>query len=122
MFGEKSNDTGYSIWNAALTTTHELLQAQYDETNDNIEFLQPYPVVSANALFEIGTAIISAVFSLDEHFPQTNTSCISKFFFTSHCIVLISTSLSGYNSKGWGKDLRKEDALYIEKKKMLYIY
>jgi hypothetical protein len=26
-----------------------------DETNGNIEFLQPYPVVAADALLEIGT-------------------------------------------------------------------
>jgi hypothetical protein len=38
-----------------------------DETNGNIEFLQPYPVVAADALLEIAVAVISAVFSLDEH-------------------------------------------------------
>jgi hypothetical protein len=38
-----------------------------DETNGNIEFLQPYPVVAADALLEIGTAVISAVLSLDEY-------------------------------------------------------
>jgi hypothetical protein len=44
--------------NATLTATHEPLHAQNDETNGNIEFLQPYPVVAADALFEIGTAVI----------------------------------------------------------------
>jgi hypothetical protein len=32
-----------------------------------LELLQPYPVVSADALLEIGAATISAVLSLDEH-------------------------------------------------------
>jgi hypothetical protein len=32
-----------------------------DETTGNIEFLQPHHVVAADALLEIGTAIISAV-------------------------------------------------------------
>jgi hypothetical protein len=41
-----------------------------DETNDNIEFLQPYPVVAADALLEITTAVISAVLSLDEYLSQ----------------------------------------------------
>jgi hypothetical protein len=35
--------------------------AQIDETKGNIEFLQPYPVVAADALLEIDTAVISAV-------------------------------------------------------------
>jgi hypothetical protein len=52
---------------------HKLLYAQNDETNGNIEFLQPYPVVAADALLEIGTVVISAVSSLDEHLSQTNT-------------------------------------------------
>jgi hypothetical protein len=38
--------------------------AQNHETNGNIEFLQPYPVVTADVLLEIGTAVISAVVSL----------------------------------------------------------
>jgi hypothetical protein len=40
------------------------IQSQNDETNSNIEFLQSYPVVAADALLEIGTAVISAVLSL----------------------------------------------------------
>jgi hypothetical protein len=51
------------------------LYAQNDETNGNIEFLQPYPVVAADALLETGTALNSAVLSLDKHLSQTNTSC-----------------------------------------------
>jgi hypothetical protein len=37
------------------------------KTNNNIEFLRPYPVVEADALPEIGTAVILAVLSLDKH-------------------------------------------------------
>jgi hypothetical protein len=33
------------------------LHAQNDETNGNNEFLQPYPAVATDALFEIGTAV-----------------------------------------------------------------
>jgi hypothetical protein len=36
-----------------------------DYANANIEFLHPYPVDAADALLEIGTAVISAVFQLD---------------------------------------------------------
>jgi hypothetical protein len=53
--------------NATLTTTHGPFSAQNDETNVSIEFLQPYPVVAADALLEIGTTVISAVLSLDKH-------------------------------------------------------
>jgi hypothetical protein len=45
--------------------------------------LQPYPVVAADSLLEIGSALISAVLSLDEHLSQTNTSCVPKFFYES---------------------------------------
>jgi hypothetical protein len=48
------------------TTTHKALHAQNHEINGNIEFLQPYPTVEADALLQIGTAVISAVLSLDE--------------------------------------------------------
>jgi hypothetical protein len=41
--------------------THEHLYKQNDETNGNIEFLKPYPVIADDALLEIGTAVISAV-------------------------------------------------------------
>jgi hypothetical protein len=34
----------------------QLLHAQNDGTNENIELLQPYPAVAADALPEIGTA------------------------------------------------------------------
>jgi hypothetical protein len=32
--------------------------------------MQPYPVAAADTLLEIGTAVISAVLSLDEHLSQ----------------------------------------------------
>jgi hypothetical protein len=41
-----------------LVTTHEPLEAQNDEINVNIELLQPYPVVAAGVLLEIGAAVI----------------------------------------------------------------
>jgi hypothetical protein len=66
-----------------LTTTHETLHALNDETNGNIEFLQPYPVVAADALLEIGTAAITAVLSLHEHLSKANTSCDQNFCYQS---------------------------------------
>jgi hypothetical protein len=69
--------------------TREPLHAQNDETNGSIEFLQSYPVVAADALLEIGTAVISAVLSLDEHLSQTNNSCAPKFCYQSVYFCLI---------------------------------
>jgi hypothetical protein len=54
---------------------HELLHAQNDETNGNIEFLQPYPIVTANALLEISTAIISDVSSAQLHLSKRHFLC-----------------------------------------------
>jgi hypothetical protein len=45
--------------------THEPLHAQCDETNDSIEFLQPYPFVASGGLLEIVKAVVTAVLSLD---------------------------------------------------------
>jgi hypothetical protein len=76
--------------------THETLHAQNDKTNGSIEFEQPYPVVAADALLQIGTAVISAVLSLNDHLSQT-TFPVSRNFVTSQYIfVLFGTSLSGY--------------------------
>jgi hypothetical protein len=55
----------------------------------NIKFLKPYPVVAADALLEIDTAVISAVLSLDEHLSQTNTSCVPKLCYQSVYCCLI---------------------------------
>jgi hypothetical protein len=67
------------LTNVQDSTTYEPLHAKNDETNVSIEFLQPYSVVAADALLDIGTAVISAVLSLDEHSSQRNTSCVPKF-------------------------------------------
>jgi hypothetical protein len=80
---------GCSIQNPTLITTHEPRHSRNDETNGNIEFLQPYPVVAADALLEIGTAVISAGLSLDEHLSQTNTSYVPKFCYQSVYCCLI---------------------------------
>jgi hypothetical protein len=83
------------IQNATLTTTHEHLHAQNDETRGSTEFLQPYPILTDDALLEIGTVVISAVLSLDEHLSQT--LLVSRNFVTSRCIVILfGTSLSGF--------------------------
>jgi hypothetical protein len=37
------------------------LHAKNDETNDNTELMQPYPVVAVDKVLEIGTTVISAV-------------------------------------------------------------
>jgi hypothetical protein len=50
------------------TATHKPLHAQ-NEGNDNTQFL--CPIVAADALLEIGTAVTSAACSLDEHMLQT---------------------------------------------------
>jgi hypothetical protein len=45
-------------------------------------------IVAADALLEIGTTVISAVLSLDEHLSQTNTSCVPKFCYQSvYCLI-----------------------------------
>jgi hypothetical protein len=67
---------------------HDPLQTQYDETNGNTEFLKPYPVVTADASFEISTAVISAVLSLDGQLLQTLP--VSRNV-TSRCTVLFGT-------------------------------
>jgi hypothetical protein len=38
-----------------------------NDTNGNIEFLQPYPIDAADVLLEISTSVTSAVLSLNEH-------------------------------------------------------
>jgi hypothetical protein len=51
----------------------EPLHTRDDETDGNIKFLQPYPVVAADALIYTSTASTSNDLSLDEHLSQTNT-------------------------------------------------
>jgi hypothetical protein len=45
-----------------------------DETSGNIELLQQYPVVAADALLKVGTVVISAVSSFEDQLSQTDTS------------------------------------------------
>jgi hypothetical protein len=49
-----------------------------NKTNGNSKFLQPYYVTAADALLEIGMAIISTIYSLSKHLSQTNISCVLK--------------------------------------------
>jgi hypothetical protein len=59
------------------------------------KFLQSNPVVAADALLEIGKAVISTVLSLHVHTSQTNA--VSRNFVNSRrTAVLFGTSLSGY--------------------------
>jgi hypothetical protein len=92
----KTGNTGCSIWNATLTTTHEPLYIWNKETNGNIEFLQLYPVVAANALLEIDMARISAV-CRSMCICHRQTHPVSWDVVANWCIVaLFSISLSGY--------------------------
>jgi hypothetical protein len=63
--------------------------SQNDGTNSNIEFWQPYPIVAADALLEIGTTVISAVLSLSKHLSHTNTTPVLKLCYQSvyYCII-----------------------------------
>jgi hypothetical protein len=73
---------------------HEPLQAQNDE-NCSIKILQPYPIVAADALLEIRTAVISAVLSLDGHFVTDKNFFVSRNSVTIRYILALSvTSLS----------------------------
>jgi hypothetical protein len=89
-----------NIQSVSFKTQPKLLHMNY-ETNRNIELLQLYPVAAANALLEIGTAVIS----LDEHLSQTDTSCVPKFCFQSvycclvrYCLVRIRIAKCFTNS------------------------
>jgi hypothetical protein len=46
-----------------------IFKPENDKTNGNIEFFQPYHVVTAEALLEIIMAILSPVLSLNENLP-----------------------------------------------------
>jgi hypothetical protein len=49
-----------------------------------------YPVIAADALIEIGKAVISAVLTFDEHLSEANISCDPKRCYQSvyRCVVL----------------------------------
>jgi hypothetical protein len=69
--------------------TNERLHAKKYVTKDNTEFLEPC-TFAADALLEIGTAIISVVSSFDKHLSQINTSCVPKFCFQSvYCYLVL---------------------------------
>jgi hypothetical protein len=69
------------------------LTLENKETNDDSKFLQPYPVVTAE---EVGTAVISAVLSSDNHFHR-QTFLVTQDVETSRCVVdLLGISLSVY--------------------------
>jgi hypothetical protein len=72
---------------ATLDIRHETSHAQNDKTYVNVELLLLYPAVAADALLVIGTAIISAALSLEEHLSQTNTS-VSRNVVNSRCTVI----------------------------------
>jgi hypothetical protein len=69
---------------------HEPLRAQDDETSGNIA---AFPLLAADELLEIGTAVTSVVLSLDEQLTQTNTSCVPKFCYQYVHFVLFDTCL-----------------------------
>jgi hypothetical protein len=75
---DKAGGTLTVLQNATLTPTRGTHHAQNNETDVNIEFLQPYHVVAADALLEIYWALISAVLLPDGHLQQTNNSRIQK--------------------------------------------
>jgi hypothetical protein len=64
------------------------------KTMNQWKFLQLYPIVAADALLEIGTAVISAVLSLDDHLSQTNTSSVPKFCYQSAYYSIIGHFLT----------------------------
>jgi hypothetical protein len=49
------------------------------QTTKPVAVLRSLPAVTADALFEVGTAVISDVLSRCEQLMQTNISCVSKF-------------------------------------------
>lgn len=68
--------------------------AQNNETNVNIEFLQPYPVVTADTPLQIATTIILAATSLYERLTQTLH--LPRNVTTRCTVVLFGTLLSAY--------------------------
>jgi hypothetical protein len=59
--------------------------AKTPKPETNIEFLQPCPFVAADALLEVGAVVTSAVVSLDEDLPQTDTSVSFSTCQDTHC-------------------------------------
>jgi hypothetical protein len=51
----------------------------------SVEFLHQCPVVAADARLATGTAVISALLSLDHHLSHTSTSRVRKLYYQSVC-------------------------------------
>jgi hypothetical protein len=54
-----------------------------EEFNGNIEFLQLDPIVAADGMLAVETAIISAFLSLDGHMSQTDNPYVPKLSYQS---------------------------------------
>jgi hypothetical protein len=76
-----------------LTATYKHLNAQIGETNGSIELFQSYSVVAADALFEIGMAVIYTRLSLDGDLSQTNKQT-NKHFLCSEILLPFCALLS----------------------------
>jgi hypothetical protein len=74
-----------NIQNVQFKRQYESLHVQNKETDGNIEFLQPYPAATADALLGIGTAVISADLSLSEHLLHASTSYIPMLLAYQFC-------------------------------------
>jgi hypothetical protein len=64
--------------------------------NEDIKFSQPCPVAAVDALFDVGTIVISAVLLLDERLAQTKIVCVPRPFVQRCTVVLFVTCLSAY--------------------------
>jgi hypothetical protein len=64
--GRQGKDQKYGMFHVKRkSTTHEHIHAQKEETDGKIEFLQLNHFLTADALLEIGSAVISTVLLLD---------------------------------------------------------
>jgi hypothetical protein len=71
-----------------------LIQNNCNSLNDDCgdcEFLLPYPIWAADALLEIGTAILSGLLKLDGYLGQTVPA--SRNFVTVQCIAFLRSAL-----------------------------
>jgi hypothetical protein len=66
-----------------------------DETSGATEFLRPYPAAAADALLEIGTAMVTAALSLDERLSQTDIYRIRSSVASRRIVVLFSAFSTG---------------------------
>jgi hypothetical protein len=80
----------YECLQVNYTTTRVPSHTQNHETNGSIEFLQPYPIVAADALLVNGMAVISVDLSINKHFSEI-FFCILKL-----CYQLVYCCLTWY--------------------------